>query len=315
MSNSCAVPEPAGINPNSGPTLSMSNTRGNSGRQHSIYSQSPVEVIDLTDSPPQPHSLRAPRHPNNNLPSSRDVIDVDSLPDPPPPPRQPSYSLPLPHLRQHPIFLPGEDITRNFEDIITLGDFTDETSPPPPPPPPHQQRTNNDYGFLSLFRNQFLGSTASTSRPHEVTHYHYHIHPPPRRPPVRAVQTRFVPPGRLNYNLNAQHIYNDDTPLRDHPGFKDEAYLTPPPPRDGFTRSPKENMALICPCCGDELGKNPDDLVKKEVWVAKCGHTYCGTCAATQRQNKAKGVKAGRCIVDGCTRIISGERGMMEVFL
>jgi hypothetical protein len=74
-------------------------------------------------------------------------------------------------------------------------------------------------------------------------------------------------------------------------------------------------MALICPCCGDELGKNPDDLVKKEVWVAKCGHTYCGTCAATQRQNKAKGVKAGRCIVDGCIRIISGERGMMEVFL
>ena len=28
---------------------------------------------------------------------------------------------------------------RNSEDIITLGDFTDETSPPPPPPSPHQE--------------------------------------------------------------------------------------------------------------------------------------------------------------------------------
>jgi hypothetical protein len=306
------------LNSSNGPTLAMSNTRGNNGRQHSIYSQSPIEVIDLTDSPPHPHPLPAPRHQTNFSTSSRDIIDLDSLPDPPPPPRQPSYSLPLPHLRQHPVFLPGEDITRNFNDIITLGDFNDETSPPPPPPPPplpQQPRSNTDYGLLSLLRNQFLGSTASTSRPQEVTHYHYHIHHQPRLPPVRPVQTHFVPPGRLNYTLNAQHIYDDDTPLRDHPGFKDEAYRALPPPRDGFTRSPKENMALICPSCGDELGKNPDDLVKKEVWVAKCGHTYCGGCAATQRQNKARGVKVGRCIVDGCTRIISGEKGMMEVFL
>lgn len=305
-----------------GPTLPMSNRRGGS-RQHSIYSPAPIEVIDLTDSPPHPrHPLPAPRHQTRFFPppstSSRDVIDVDSLPDPPPPPR-PSYSLHHPHVRHRPIFLPGEDITRNIDDIITLGDFSDDTPPPPPPPPPQQlqQRNNGDYAFLSILRNQFLGSTSSTSRPHEITHYHYHIHHPPHPPrvPPAPIQSHFVPPGRLNYNLNAAHIYDENTPLRDHPGFKDETYRVPPPARDGFTRSPKENMALICPSCGDELGKSPDDLVKKEVWVAKCGHTYCGSCAATQRRNRAKGVKAGRCIVDGCTRIISGDRGMTEVFL
>jgi hypothetical protein len=73
-------------------------------------------------------------------------------------------------------------------------------------------------------------------------------------------------------------------------------------------------MALVCPQCGDELGKNKD-VVKKQVWVAKCGHTYCGSCAASQRQNKSKGVRVGRCIVDGCTRIVSGDKAMMEVFL
>ena len=292
-----------------GPTLAMSSNRRGSGRQHSIHSQSPIEVIDLTDSP-QPQPVPASRH-HQRFPRHRDVIDVDSLPDapPPPPPRQqPSFTLPL-----HSVFLPSEDITRNH-DIITLGDFPHEASPTPHPQPQQQQRSN-DYGFLSLLRNQFLGSGASTSRPQEVTHYHYHIHHQPRLPPIHPVQTGFVPPRRLDYSLNAQHIYGDDTPLRDHPGFKDDAYRAPPPPRDGYTRSPKEDVALVCPCCGDELGKNPVNLLKKEVWVAKCGHTYCGSCAATQRQNKAKGVKAGRCIVDGCTRIISGERGMMEVFL
>jgi hypothetical protein len=162
---------------------------------------------------------------------------------------------------------------------------------------------------MNLLRTHVLGSQ-SPSRPQEVTtHVHYHIHQPPPPP------SQFVPPRRLNYALNANHLYDDDAiPLRDHPGFKDDSYQAPPQPRQGFTRSPKENMALICPDCGDELGKN-QDLVKKEVWIAKCGHTYCGGCAARQRKNKSKGAKAGRCIVDGCSKIISGDKGLTEVFL
>ena len=49
-------------------------------------------------------------------------------------------------------------------------------------------------------------------------------------------------------------------------------YDAPPPPRDGFTRSPTEDQEIICPNCGDELGLGEDDI-KRQVWVIKmCGH-------------------------------------------
>lgn len=103
--------------------------------------------------------------------------------------------------------------------------------------------------------------------------------------------------------------------MRDSPGFKNSEYRAPGAAREGFTRSPNEGMTLVCPQCGVELGADGDE-VKRGVWVAKCGHTYCGECAHSHRQNKAKsGAKVGRCLVDGCTRIISGDRGLIEVFL
>ena len=49
-------------------------------------------------------------------------------------------------------------------------------------------------------------------------------------------------------------------------------YNAPPPPRDGFTRSPTEEQEVICPNCDKELGRG-DDEVKQSVWVVKsCGH-------------------------------------------
>jgi hypothetical protein len=73
-------------------------------------------------------------------------------------------------------------------------------------------------------------------------------------------------------------------------------------------------MALICPQCNDELGKSKEEP-KREVWIGKCGHTYCGECAVSHRRNKSKGAKAGRCNVEGCTKIISGDKGMIKVIL
>lgn len=262
---------------------------------HSTPSRSSAEVIDLTVSTPPPPAQPStiPYDAPWFHPPPHVVIDVDSLPDPPLPPPlpPPRRRIPTHPPNRRATYLPSEDITRGHE-VITLGDD-----------PPSQSR-----GFPSLFgliRTQFLGGSPAP-RSQEVTHFHYHIH--------HQDFNQFVPPHNLNYSLNAQHIYGEDTPLRDHPRFKDEAYQAPPPPRDGFTRSPKEDMALICPQCGDELGCDTD-VAKKEVWVAKCGHTYCGGCATRQRQNKGKGVKAGRCVVDGCTKIISGDKGMMEIFL
>lgn len=290
--NATIVPEPTS---HSGITSSSRSTNSNR-RQHSSFpSSGRSEIIDLTDSPPAPPPI--PFFPPwAQTPVSRHIIDVDALDDYPIPlpplPQHLSRPRPSPQPQRRATYLPSEDITRGH-DVITLGD---DQEPP----------TRGFPSFINLLRTHVLGSQ-SPSRPQEVTtHFHYHIHsqqPPPR----------FVPPGGLNYTLNAHHLYGDDTPLRDHPGFKDDSYTAPPPPRQGFTRSPKDNMALICPDCGDELGENID--VKKEVWIAKCGHAYCGSCAARQRQNKGKGVKAGRCIVDGCTKIISGDKGLMEVFL
>jgi hypothetical protein len=54
----------------------------------------------------------------------------------------------------------------------------------------------------------------------------------------------------------------------------------PPPPTydapekapEGFTRSPDEEGALVCPNCGDELCVGGDE-VKRQVWIVKaCGH-------------------------------------------
>jgi hypothetical protein len=275
----------------------MNSNRGLNGSLHSGSSQPLTEIIDLTDSPPL--------HPCNPFHSvSQDVIDVDSLPDYLPPPVPPltlhgSRRITSSPPRRRAIYLPSEDITRGH-DVITLGDDPD----PPLPRPPSRTFPS----FFNFFRNQFPGSQTTSEGPQ---HFHYRIHQPPPPPPPSGP---FVPPRNLNYALNAHHVYGDDTPLRDHPGFRDEFYQAPSPPRQGFTRSPTEKMALICPDCGDELGKHTN-IVKKEVWIAKCGHTYCGGCAARQRQNKGLGVKAGRCIVDGCSRIVSGDKGMMEVFL
>lgn len=280
-----------------------SHSTNSNRRQHSLLSSNnpATEIIDLTDSPPGLSPIPYyPPWPQSSV--SRDVIDVDALDDYPLPPL-PRLPPPRPRIssqppRRHVTYIPAEDITRGH-DVITLGD-----GPDPPTPPPSGVFPN----FMNLLRTHVLGNQSPSRPPEVTTHFHYHIHqqqPPPTR--------QFVPPRGLNYTLNAHHVYGDDTPLRDHPGFKDDTYQPPPPPRQGYTRSPKDNMTLVCPDCGDELGKNTD--VKKEVWIGKCGHTYCGSCAARQRNNKGKGVKAGRCIVDGCAKIISGDKGLMEVFL
>ncbi|KAL9075048.1 MAG: hypothetical protein Q9157_004163, partial [Trypethelium eluteriae] len=57
--------------------------------------------------------------------------------------------------------------------------------------------------------------------------------------------------------------------------------LEPPAPaREGFTRSPAEEV-LVCPNCGDELGDGGEGTLKVQVWIVKgCGHVsgsfgYC----------------------------------------
>lgn len=49
-------------------------------------------------------------------------------------------------------------------------------------------------------------------------------------------------------------------------------YEAPPKAPEGFTRSPEEEGALICPNCEEELCVG-DDEIKRQVWIVKgCGH-------------------------------------------
>jgi len=308
------VPEP--YRPSPAPSAmagSSSNHRRHDGLQ-SPPSQPPPDVIDLTDSPAQGAALPYPPRPtarsNRSTPQDqRVIIDLDALPDvqslPPPPARPQPRHVQQQRRRRAPYIIPAEDVTRNA-DVVMLGQSAlPERSFPLP-------------NIFNMIRNRYFpqaGASDPSQPPNGIqTHYHYHYHgqPTPRT-------GGFQPPGRLNYGMRAAHLFpvdpheNDDSPLRDHPIFKDDSYVAPPTAKDGYTRSPTENMVLICPSCAVELGKDVD-VVKKQVWAAKCGHVYCGECAAAQRMNKAKGAKVGRCFVEGCNKIISGDRAMIEVF-
>jgi hypothetical protein len=263
---------------------SIANSQSRRGSSRPARSQPPAEVIDLTGSPPRAAPL--PSNHASTQPNTRVLIDLDAIPDVLPLPRRPRTMQTAPRRAS---YLPAEDITRTA-DVVMLGDD----------PPISSGGTIPN--ILNMLRNRFYG----TNEPDQV-HYHLHYHPEPRG-------NQFRPPGQLNYSLNAGHVYPDNGSLRDLPCFKDDTYTPPSPARQGYTRSPADNMGLICPMCMNELGKSAD-TPKKEVWVAKCGHVYCGTCAVGHRQNRLKGVKAGRCSVEGCSRIVSGDKGMMEVFL
>lgn len=76
-------------------------------------------------------------------------------------------------------------------------------------------------------------------------------------------------------------------------------YEAPPPPRLGYSRSPKEDDVLICPNCEDELGMGKDDT-KRQVWVAKkCGHV---SLIATPLTRRAANVRH-RCIAGNVPNI------------
>ncbi|KAL9101298.1 MAG: hypothetical protein Q9163_003433 [Psora crenata] len=87
---------------------------------------------------------------------------------------------------------------------------------------------------------------------------------------------RFTAEGHVNIPsiMDVQAIgFNLDRPHRHtRPATRPPTYDVPPPPRQGFTRSPRDDDLLVCPNCEDELGVGEYE-VKRQVWVVKaCGH-------------------------------------------
>ena len=64
-------------------------------------------------------------------------------------------------------------------------------------------------------------------------------------------------------------------------------YEAPPKAPEGFTRSPEEEGALICPNCEEELCVGGDDM-KRQVWIVKgCGHVSHTKKAAFGHEHEA----------------------------
>ncbi|KAL5113560.1 hypothetical protein ACEQ8H_008569 [Pleosporales sp. CAS-2024a] len=109
------------------------------------------------------------------------------------------------------------------------------------------------------------------------------------------------------------------------------AQRAPPPPTytapnaapEGFTRSPQEDGALICPNCEEELCVG-DDETKRQVWIVKaCGHVYCGECTANRSSKKSNKGKErpprtkpfAKCVVEDCDKKVSHSKAMFQIFL
>ncbi|KAH7342805.1 hypothetical protein BKA65DRAFT_478677 [Rhexocercosporidium sp. MPI-PUGE-AT-0058] len=129
-----------------------------------------------------------------------------------------------------------------------------------------------------------------------------------------------------------------------HVAFADPKpeHIPPPPARSGFTRSPKEDLVLVCPSCEEELIQNneiEEPLVKKSgkaptkkereehpFWVVKdCGHVYCNACFQVrttsgktgfiESTNRSKKGKSFACAVEDCESDVKGKDKWVGVFL
>ena len=74
----------------------------------------------------------------------------------------------------------------------------------------------------------------------------------------------------MNFELAAFTIGREPTPPPPPPPAP--SYPSPPPAREGFTRSLQESDAPVCPNCEQELGVGEDDM-QRQVWIVRsCGH-------------------------------------------
>ena len=100
----------------------------------------------------------------------------------------------------------------------------------------------------------------------------------------------------------------EDALAEDGNARKDEENRIPPITREGYTRNIQSNDLLVCPTCDHELGTTSEDYEKQDtLWAGKCGHVYCGKCAAVK-------LKRGRCDVEDCNVNLRG-KGLWEIFL
>lgn len=152
---------------------------------------------------------------------------------------------------------------------------------------------------------------------------------------AQPIQQRM--PGQMNYQ---HHAF-----ARSEPSRKEE-HVPPPPAREGFTRSPKEDDVVVCPACDGELMVGPEeqdtsvpnkkpggkqrskkDREEHPFWVVReCGHVYCNKCYQSRKpdQKSTKNLfpdkqtgnkKIPVCAVEGCEKEVGDKGKWVGVFL
>ncbi|KAK9463624.1 uncharacterized protein V1516DRAFT_683167 [Lipomyces oligophaga] len=96
----------------------------------------------------------------------------------------------------------------------------------------------------------------------------------------------------------------------------------------GAAKDPSELKKPLGAEKGQDIAVNEQEVIRqkrqKQIFVAKCGHVYCGRCASTHlryvrpnRRPKRGGTGSGStrdCVVNGCEQNITGQRGMFQVY-
>ncbi|KAL8995595.1 MAG: hypothetical protein Q9169_004706 [Polycauliona sp. 2 TL-2023] len=223
--------------------------------------QNPQDIIDLTDD----HSpeVQRPTRPFHRA-NPRTFIDVDEL----------STRATVDSSSQSP----------DLELLEVRAIRSDNNNRPEPRRSEHSRPRSilRPPGSSHPDNEPFAVGGWNSLRPHAQGHrnnderlprLHHLLHTPhlnPRHEMLLMHQNRnTILPGDLDFVT--QGFQMGDVTARPPPPAL-PTYDAPPPAREGFTRSPKEDDVLLCPNCEEELGTGKDDS-KRQVWVIKaCGH-------------------------------------------
>ena len=249
-------------------------------------SRPPQDIIDLTsDSSPLQHranldldtvlistSSRAPRSPR----FPQDIIDLEEQEDASSIAAVRNGSPEIEFVSSRP--LPPVARNRSQSSGRHRGRRNAESNHNTRPPQSHRDRPTPawlDLGRQVARVQQSLRNPPLLHPFNALLHRDVSSQTPPRNQfPDVDVDTIFVNtghnmvlPGELDFST--QGFLMGDVP---RPPPPPPTYDAPSAPREGFTRSPREEDVLICPNCEEELGTG-DNESKRQVWVIKsCGH-------------------------------------------
>lgn len=243
----------------------------------------PLDVIDLTDDNElthfQPQSRPGLRvntsssgSQRNGRRVARDFVDVDDEPTRPTiDSSSQSSDLELLEVRSVPIHQVSDGEQRRRHEIRQARRQPNLR----PSDPQHPQDSPFTIGNWGALRQHAQGREAHRNPAHQsARQFHRLLHSDHLTTPT-LVQggngaQELILPGDLDFVTQGFQMGEVAVARPVQPALP--TYDAPPPPRPGFTRSPKEEDALICPNCEEELGTGADEA-KRQVWVVKaCGH-------------------------------------------